>query len=205
MMNNFLSNTDLLLAFVPVFASVLALPGPNAAFAVGQSLKYGVVRSLFVPFGFMLATGLHAAMVLSGLGVLVLQYASVLVILKWLGGVYLLYLGYKAFTAKSSVLAVSPEPMSRRTMLTTAMFVSLTNPKALLASLMLYPLFIHDAGSYATQSVALGLVAMLVSFGVYGGYVLAASLIRRRLVRSRRANKIVGAFYLGAAGALAAK
>ena len=134
MMNNFLSNTDLLLAFVPVFASVLALPGPNAAFAVGQSLKYGVVRSLFVPFGFMLATGLHAAMVLSGLGVLVLQYASVLVILKWLGVLYLRYLGYKAFTAKSSVLSVSPEPMSRRTMLTTAMFVSLTNPKAFLAS-----------------------------------------------------------------------
>ncbi|QJX03040.1 LysE family transporter [Alcanivorax sp. IO_7] len=90
-------------------------------------------------------------------------------------------------------------------MLTTAMLVSLTNPKALLASLMLYPLFIRDAGSYAAQSVVLGLVAMVVSFGVYGGYVLAASLIRRRLVRSHRANKIVGAFYLGAAGALAAK
>jgi len=118
---------------------------------------------------------------------------------------YLLYLGFKAFTAKSSVLAVSPQPMSRRAMLTTAMLVSLTNPKALLASLMLYPLFIGEAGSYAAQSVALGLVAMVVSFGVYGGYVLAASLIRRRLVRSHLANKIVGAFYLGAAGALAAK
>ena len=205
MMNNFLSNTDLLLAFVPVFASVLALPGPNAAFAVGQSLKYGVVRSLCVPLGFMLATGLHAAMVLSGLGVLVLQYANALVVLKWLGVLYLLYLGYKAFTARASVLAVSPEPMSGRTMLTTAMLVSLTNPKALLASLMLYPLFIRDAGSYAAQSVALGLVAMAVSFGIYAGYVLAASLVRRRLVRSHRANKIVGAFYLGAAGALAAK
>lgn len=204
-MNSFLSNTDLLLAFVPVFASVLALPGPNAAFAVGQSLKYGVVRSLCVPLGFMLATGLHAAMVLSGLGVLVLQYANALVVLKWLGVLYLLYLGYKAFTARASVLAVSPEPMSGRTMLTTAMLVSLTNPKALLASLMLYPLFIRDAGSYAAQSVALGLVAMAVSFGIYAGYVLAASLIRRRLVRSHRANKIVGAFYLGAAGALAAK
>jgi len=204
-MNNFLSNTDLLLAFVPVFAAVLALPGPNAAFAVGQSLKYGVVRSLFVPLGFMLATGIHAAMVLSGLGVLILQYASALVVLKWLGVLYLLYLAYKAFTAQSSVLAVSPKPMSRHAMLTTAMLVSLTNPKALLASLMLYPLFIRDAGSYAAQSVVLGLVAMVVSFGVYGGYVVAASLIRRRLVRSERANKIVGAFYLGAAGALAAK
>ncbi len=204
-MASFLGSSDLLLAFVPVFASVLALPGPNAAFAVGQSLKYGVARSLFVPFGFMLATGIHAAMVLSGLGVLVLQYASALVVLKWLGVLYLLYLGFKAFTAKSSVLAVSPEPMSRRTMLTTAMLVSLTNPKALLASLMLYPLFIHDAGSYAAQSVALGLVAMLVSFGIYAGYVIAASLVRQRLVRSHRANKIAGAFYLGAAGTLAAK
>ena len=204
-MERFLSSSDLLLAFVPVFASVLALPGPNAAFAVGQSLKYGVARSLFVPLGFMLATGIHVAMVLSGLGVLVLQYASALLILKWLGVLYLLYLGYKAFTAKSSVLAVSPEPMSRRTMLTTALLVSLTNPKALLASLMLYPLFIRDAGSYAAQSVALGLVAMLVSFGIYAGYVFSSSLIRRRLVRSHRANKIVGAFYLGAAGALATK
>ena len=204
-MESILASSDLLLAFVPVFASVLALPGPNAAFAVGQSLKYGVVRSLFVAFGFMLATGIHAGMVLSGLGVLVLQYASALVVLKWLGVLYLLYLGYKAFTARSNVLQVSSKPMSKRTMLTTAMLVSLTNPKALPDSLMLYPLFIGEAGSYAAQSVALGLVAMVVSFGVYGGYVLAASLIRRRLVRSHRANKIVGAFYLGAAGALAAK
>ncbi|MGB2337828.1 MAG: hypothetical protein ACPH5V_10965 [Alcanivorax sp.] len=57
-MEGFLASSELPLAFVPVFASVLALPGPNAAFAVGQSLKYGVVRSLYVPLGFMLAVSL---------------------------------------------------------------------------------------------------------------------------------------------------
>lgn len=191
--------------FTLTFGSILILPGPNSAFAVGQSLKFGVVSSLVVPLGFMSATGIHALLVFSGIGLIVHEFSIILNVLKWLGMIYLLGLAFKYFIAKPSKIEVSPKEISKFTMYLSAVFVSLTNPKALLASIMVYPLFLNSTHSYTTQSITLSLSAMAISFIVYSSYSLAASALKDRLADSKLANKIVGSMYLGAAGALATK
>jgi len=191
--------------FVITFGAILIIPGPNSAFAVGQSLKYGVMGSLVVPLGFMSATGLHAALVFSGLGLVVQQYSAVLIVFKWLGVFYLLYLAVKSFIAKPSKVEVAEQQIPKLKMYFSALFVSLTNPKALLASFMLYPLFINSYDSYLMQAVTLTLVAMTVSFLIYASYSLAAVVFKKRLAGSATANNIVGSVYVGAAGMLAIK
>jgi len=198
-------DSSLLMAFIPTFAAILALPGPNAAFAVGQSLKYGIRKSLAVAVGFMLATCVHAVIVLSGLGLLIEGYASALEIIKWCGVAYLVYLAKKSFFSKQGAIVVSPQTMTVRKMILSAMFVSLTNPKALLASLMIYPLFIAGSEGYVLQAVALVATAMFVSFVIYAAYIVAAYKLGKHLSRSELASKVVAAFYLGAAGLLASK
>ena len=191
--------------FIITFGAILIVPGPNSAFAVGQSLKYGFFGSLAVPFGFMSATGLHAALVFSGLGLIIGQYSAVLIALKWFGVLYLLYLAFKSFTAKASIVEVSPQQVSKLRMYFSALLVSLTNPKALLASFILYPLFVNSSDSYFMQAITLTLSAMAVSFLVYGSYSLVAVALKKRLASSAAANKIVASVYVGAAGMLAAK
>jgi threonine/homoserine/homoserine lactone efflux protein len=191
--------------FVITFGAILIIPGPNSAFAVGQSLKYGVMGSLVVPLGFMSATGLHAALVFSGLGLVVQQYSAVLIVFKWLGVFYLLYLAVKSFIAKPSKVEVAEQQIPKLKMYFSALFVSLTNPKALLASFMLYPLFINSYDSYLMQAVTLTLVAMTASFLIYASYSLAAVVFKKRLAGSATANNIVGSVYVGAAGMLAIK
>jgi len=195
----------ILALFVLTFSSILILPGPNSAFAVGQSLKFGVASSLVVPLGFMSATGLHAILVFSGIGVFVQEYTVALSVFKWVGIIYLLWLACKSFISKPSKIEVSPKEIPKRRMYFSAMFVSLTNPKALLASLMVYPLFVTPYYSYLTQAAILSLTAMAISFTVYASYSLAASALKGRLSGNKLANKIVGSMYLGAAGALATK
>lgn len=191
--------------FIVTFTSILILPGPNAAFAVGQSIKFGVLSSLVVPLGFMSATGLHALLVFSGIGVMVQEFSIALTVLKWLGILYLLYLSYKTFTNKSLPIDISSENIPKLKMYFSAVFVSLTNPKALLASLMLYPLFLNPAYDYLTQAFILSLAAMSVSFIVYGFYSLAAARLKNRLTSDKLANNTIGGVYLLAAGALATK
>ena len=191
--------------FAITFASVLILPGPNSAFVVGQSLKYGVGGSLVAPLGFMSATGLHAVLVFSGVGLIVQEYSLILVILKWLGVFYLLYLAYKAFINRGSKIEVSCKVISKLKMYLSAMFVSLTNPKALLASLMLYPLFISSSQAFLPQATALTLTAMAISFCIYASYGCAAVALKDRLASSGLANKLTGCMYLGAVSALAPK
>ena len=103
------------------------------------------------------------------------------------------------------VTVVSSQTMTVRKMMLSAMLVSLTNPKALLASLMIYPLFMAGTEGYVLQAVALVMTAMFVSFAIYAAYIVAAYKLGRSLSRSELASKIVAAFYLGAAGLLASK
>lgn len=191
--------------FIFTFGSILILPGPNAAFAVGQSLKYGYLNSLAVPLGFMTATGLHAILVFSGLGLIVQKYAIVLVILKWVGVIYLIYLAYKAYTNRPSKIEPSPRAISSYKMFLSAMLVSLTNPKALLASFMIYPLFLNSEYSYIVQALAFSLCAMAVSFSIYSAYSIAASKLKTGVVSSKLSSKVIGGIYLAAAGLLASK
>ena len=186
--------------FIVTFAAILILPGPNSAFAVGQSLKFGFMGSLAVPLGFMSATGLHAVLVFSGLGLVVEQYSTVLIALKWFGVLYLLYLAFKSFTAKASVVVVSRQENKKLKMYFSALLVSLTNPKALLASFMLYPLFINSQDSYLIQATTLTLAAVIVSFLVYGSYSLAAVTLKKLLAGRATANNVVGCAHVGAAG-----
>ncbi len=198
-------DTGLLIAFIPTFAAVLALPGPNAAFAVGQSLKYGMRKSLAVAAGFMLATGVHAVIVLSGLGVLIESYAGAVEIIKWCGVAYLVYLAKKSFFSKKEMIVAASQTMTTGEMMLSAMLVSLTNPKALLASLMIYPLFMVESEGYMLQAVALVAIAMFVSFKIYATYIVGAYKLGRQLSRSEWENKAVAALYLSAAGLLASK
>jgi len=195
----------LLITFATTFASILALPGPNAAFAVGQSLRYGARKSLAVAVGFMLATCAHGILVLSGLGVLIQRYAGALGLLKWCGVAYLVYLAIKTFRSRVNTVTVSSQAMTVSKMMISAMTVSLTNPKALLASLLIYPLFITSSGAYSSHAVALVVVAMAISFSIYATYIVGASTLGKHLRGSKWANKVVASFYLGAAGVLASK
>jgi len=153
----------------------------------------------------MLATCVHGILVLSGLGVLIQRHASALVLLKWCGVAYLTYLAIKAFRSGVNIVTVSSQTMTVSKMMLSAMAVSLTNPKALLASLMIYPLFIKSSGTYISQAVALVAVAMAISFSIYATYIVGASKLGKHLRGSKWANKIVASFYLGAAGVLASK
>lgn len=195
----------LLALFVVTFASILVLPGPNAAFSVAQSLKYGFSKSIYVPLGFMSATGLHAIVVFSGIGVIIQEYALSLVILKWIGVAYLLCLAFKAFTSQPLNVDRSPLLISKFRMYQSALFVSLTNPKAFLASLLTYPLFVSAEHSYPFQALVLTVFAMAISFTVYSMYGLLSSVFKDKLASSSVANKFVGGLYTSAAVILAAK
>ena len=116
-----------------------------------------------------------------------------------------MFLAFKAYTNKPSKIELSPKEFSKLKMFLSAMLVSLTNPKALLASILIYPVFVSAEHSYPIQAVVLSLCAMAVSFSVYGSYCVVASAFKNGLVSSRLANKVVGSLYLGAAGALVSK
>lgn len=186
---------NLLLLFSVAFTSAVAVPGPNVAFAVAQALKHGIRTTLPGAFGFGLATAVHATVVLSGVGLLIQDNRWVLTYLRWIGAIYLAYLAFSAFFSKSGPSDAQAENSSPKKMFVDSFFVSLTNPKGWLASLLTYPSFISPFFPYTTQAIALSLTAMIISLSIYGGYMFLAHKARAAFDNKSALNKITGVIY----------
>lgn len=187
--------------FVVTFSSALAIPGPNAAYAVAQTIGHGPKHGLMASAGFAFASGLNIVIVLSGLGLILSRFAGSLFYMKWVGVVYLLYMAIKAFRADPATAEATGEVRRSRVFLF-AVLVSLSNPKVVLVNLMLLPLFLAPGRPVFVQGFVITLTAIVLSFLVYAAYALLASRFVARL-KTRTANRVVGSAYTVAAGALA--
>jgi len=190
-------DASLLILFALTFVPAVAVPGPNAAFAVAQSLKYGHRKAMLAPLG------IHVTLIFSGVGILIAKYAEIFILLKWVGVMYLFYMAYKAFSSDSNAIFSSNIDVTPIRIFSHSILVSLTNPKAILVGVLVFPLYINSHAPFIPQAVSIGVTAMLISFFVYSAYVLCALSLANKLKASKHSNRVVGSIYAGAGVALA--
>jgi len=105
---------ELWLAFVAASAVMLVIPGPTILTVIGYSVAHG--RRAQLPLVAGVALGDSTALVLSllGLGALLATSATWFTVIKWTGGLYLLYLGARmlreGFRAAPATGAAAPAP-----------------------------------------------------------------------------------------------
>ncbi|BCM87641.1 LysE family translocator [Methylobacterium indicum] len=189
--------------FLIVFLSAAILPGPNVAFATAQALDHGFKKSFPGAIGFGLASGGHAAIVLSGLGIVIRDNQNILISLKILGVVYLLYMAWKMYSASSLVKTVQPVNYTKIQMFTGAVFVSFTNPKGIITNIVLFPTFISPSLPYIPQCTVLVATAIVVSTLVYAGYMLLAGQAVKIFSTKRRMSVVTSILYVIVALAIA--
>ena len=188
------------LAFA-VFAVGMFSPGPNILSILGTSMavsrRAGVAQALGISTG----SFLWATTTATGLTALVSVYASVLTFIKIVGGVYLLWLAFKAF--RSAATAVPKKGASPTSAGSLPMFfvrglaIQMTNPKAALSWIAIMSLGLaHDAPA----STALIIVVGTSILSVIGHVLYAVAFSTRRVVavygRARRyIDATLGVFF----------
>ena len=187
--------------FVVTFVSALSIPGPNAGYAIAQTLTNGPRSGLLASAGFALASGLNLLIVMAGLGLLLADNMHILIYLKWVGVAYLLFMAFKVFTAAPRNSNTKIETSKKRIFFF-AILISLSNPKVVLINMMLLPVFLSPDKPIFVQGTVIVATGTILSFFVYSAYALFASKFMARL-KTKTTNKIVGAIYTTAAGALA--
>jgi len=183
-------------------AVMLALmsPGPNILAVIGTSMGRGRAQGVALALGVGSGAFLWVSMAVLGLTAFIAKYTIVIVALKILGGIYLLWLGYKALrsAASSKELATNTvELPSRSAYFRRGLAVQLSNPKAALASLAIVSIGVHaDAPMWVGGSIVIG--ATLLSLGGHLLYALAFST-RPMVVLYTRARRYIeaalGAFF----------
>jgi len=196
-------------AFLLVWASASAAPGPNAAYAIGISLNHSLPAALMVAVGFGLAGLIHVTVAATGLGSLLLASAELFTALKWLGVAYLVWLGLRQLRTDAVTLEGAPVKPAKtgRAILCRACFVSLSNPKSILAYLAILPQFVDPAGPVGRQLAILSATAVVWSVLNYAAYVAAAHRLKTCFLGAagrRNLRRISAAAYLSGAAILAA-
>ena len=195
---------QLWLAFVAASAILLIIPGPTILTVISYSIAHG--RRANVPLVAAVALGDSTALVesLLGLGALLATSAFWFTVVKWVGGLYLLYLGVKLLRAgiTAAELAAPAAPQSRWKVFANTYLVTAFNPKGIVFFVAFLPQFI-DAGSSAPQQLwllAITFVAMAtLNAGLYAVFAASACM----LLASRRAQRrfnLAGGSLLSAAG-----
>ncbi|MGE7991548.1 LysE family translocator [Pseudomonas sp. NPDC089554] len=155
-------------------------PGPNSLLALTHGALYGARRTLFTIVGGVFGFSALIALAMFGLSALLQTSASVLVVLKWVGGAYLLWLGIQLWRSPPLHLeqAKGKASLSNAGLLRQGFFSALANPKVLLFYGAFLPQFIDPQRPLALQFVVMAATFASVEFIVE--YLLARLAFRIR-------------------------
>ena len=160
-------------------------PGPGAIFSISQGTQYGFKRALFSVAGLQFGLISQILFLLFGLGVLINQFPSVFIFIKFLGMLYLIVLGVLQWRKKIEQIATNEDHNSQAfNPLKAALqgfFVNLTNIKGTVFFLALIPLFIDLTALKLSICIIFTSTLIVIDLIVMAGYVTLAQLSKALL------------------------
>ena len=136
--------------------------------------------------GVMLGNTLNMTLCFAGLGTLLVASAQALLILKWLGAAYLVFLGIKLWLIAPKIDASQETGIDGRSVFSHAFFLMVLNPNPLTFYIALAPQFIDPTAALVPQLATMELTFVLLSGVNVFFYAFAAGILRKR-IRSRSA------------------
>ncbi|MBI1492950.1 LysE family translocator [Halocynthiibacter styelae] len=197
--------------FAPLFAYCLALfvaaviPGPGIAALVGQALGGGSRNSMFFILGIALRDLTWLTVAVVGLAAVAKTFAEAFLVIKIMGAVYLLYLGWVFWTADVSETRIrTTKEGTALSSVFAAYMVTLGNPKSIIFYLALLPSVVDLDRVDLVQWLILAVLTTAVLFAVLIPYAMLAAKARAVMSDTSALRKLnqVAAGVIGAAGAL---
>jgi threonine/homoserine/homoserine lactone efflux protein len=172
------------LGLFAVAALVLLLtPGPAVLYIVTRSIDQGWRAGLVSVLGVHVGTLAHIFAAAAGLSALLAASATAFGVVKYLGAVYLIYIGVRRLRDRESrMIREGGAPPRLRRAFVDGVVVNVLNPKTGLFFLAFLPQFVTEArGHVGEQIVALGVVFVLLGAVTDSLYALTAGSAARWL------------------------
>ncbi len=156
--------TEILLAYVAACALVVVSPGPDNILAIGRGLSQGPLAAALSAFGAGLGILFHTLAATFGLSLIIQGSPEAFWVVKGVGALYLLWLGYKALVAGDLISFQPSARMPLRKVLLTGVLSNVLNPKPGLFVLAFLPQFVSAGrGPVAVQMLVYGAIFALMT------------------------------------------
>lgn len=162
-----------------LYSTMIALaliPGPGVIVVVARSLDSGLRQGLATAMGVLSGDFVFISLAVFGLAALAELMGSLFVVIKYIGAIYLMYLGFNLITAKSSTEDTqAPKPAKHSTNFLVGLMTSMSNPKVILFYFSFFPAFFDLESLSLTDVAALFLIATFSVGAVMAGYAYVAA------------------------------
>jgi len=195
---------DIWLTMLVASILISVSPGAGAVVSMNYGLKYGLKRSYAAILGLQTGLFVQTFIVVMGLGSLIMQSLVLFNIIKWIGVVYLIFLGIMKFIEKPHLpdAAAHVKAFSASRAYMQATLINLTNIKATVFLVAFIPQFLNPHEALLPQFAIICTTLICVDIIVMTGYSSLASKLKN-VIKSIRAiqiqNRLTGAFLLVAA------
>ena len=163
--------------FVAASWALIIAPGPDMIYVITRGMAQGRKAGLLSAVGVTLGILVHTVAAALGLAVLLQTSALVFLTVKYVGALYLIYLGYKTLKSKDSFVPLASEKtMDPKAIFWQGVLSNVFNPKVALFFLAFLPQFVNpNQGHVGLQMFTMGIlfalfgVAFLSVLGVFAG------------------------------------
>ncbi|MEM7069551.1 MAG: LysE family translocator [Pseudomonadota bacterium] len=178
-------------------------PGPDIAFILGQTVRGGQRSGFAAMFGVWTGAFGHVVMAAAGLSAVIATSAVAFSVVKWVGVLYLLWLGISALRSDGgSFIATGKDTrVGLPRIFKQGVFVALLNPKVAIFFLAFLPQFVVDgAGPVWAQLLLHGFLIIFVAAFIEPPLIMLGDKLTDRLRNSDNLGKwldrTLGAFFV---------
>lgn len=187
-------------------------PGPDVLCIVNTALRDGARAGMVAALGITAGCFVHVAAAALGVGALMAASATAFTVLKWVGALYLLYVGVKLLwqrvsphesnVANYSIGISDKGQKGLKNIFFKGFLTNVLNPKVALFFLAFVPQFIVPGAQHpALTFVALGLLFNVNALPINLGYALVAAWATRRMGAVQRGlshlDRLAGLMFVG--------
>jgi threonine/homoserine/homoserine lactone efflux protein len=192
-MSDLIPPLPLFSAFLFTSLVLAVTPGPGVFYIVARSVAQGRLSGLASVAGVALGNLGNALGASLGLAALFAVSSLAFTVVKYLGALYLVYLGIQALRSANTTASTSDAPVTREDLgriFRDGFIVALLNPKTAIFFAAFLPQFIGAGQSAFAQTLALGAIFVLIAAVTDTLYALTAGAVRPWLQRTRGAGAL---------------
>jgi len=194
--------------FIPTFFFVSITPGMCMTLAMTLGMSVGIRRTMWMMMGEVIGVALVAIAAVIGVASIMLKYPDVFTVVKYLGGIYLAFIGLQMWLSKGS-MTISNEAqtnVNRLTLFNQGLFTAISNPKGWAFMISLLPPFINIDKAVAPQLTLLVAIIMISEFVCMMVYACGGKTLRVFLSKGdnvKLMNRVAGSLMVGVGAWLA--
>lgn len=183
------SATTFLLFALATFLLTVS-PGPGVLYVTARTLAQGRAAGFASMLGIESGEVVWLVAAATGVAALLSASAAALGVVRWAGAAYLVYLGVQRWRHAGD--PVTPDRANLGRTYGQGVITQLLNPKVAVFFVAFLPQFLDPALPIAPQVLALGAVYVAIAVAVDVTYVMTASALGRRFLRSEAARRRTG-------------